>query len=126
MSDSRHEHLIQFAEAAITLAQDTRQYHRKRSRVGAAQRHTDIDHANGQLRAAMKPIRSALGRTPYDPINATTRARHEELRAISRRLQAERRKLWKLRHGGDKKRGPRGGRPPKQKQPQNPDDAGVA
>lgn len=106
----QHAHLIQFADTAITVAQDVRKFHAKRTKVGNAQRNTDIRHAADQITAAMRPIRSALGRAPYDPINALTEQQHKELRDASKRLQVERRKLWKLLNGGSKKRGPRGGK----------------
>ena len=108
--NDEHSHLIQFADSAVQVAKDVRKYHAKRTKVGSATRNQDIMRAVGQVQAAMRPIRSALGRAPYDDITPDSEKRLEELREASRRLQVERRKLWKLRNGGSKKRGPRGGR----------------
>lgn len=90
--------MVENAEAAIKHAQDIRAYHRKRSKPGDKQRDVDIKHALTKVRSAMRPIRSALGRAPYD-ISADAGERRVALRAISARLQTERRKLWKLRGG---------------------------
>lgn len=91
--------MIERAEVAIKNAQDVRGYHRKRTRIGHAQRNTDISHAMTKIRFAMLSIRSALGRVPYRAINETSRREAAELADVSRRLQIERRKLWKLRGG---------------------------
>lgn len=93
-----HQSMIENAEAAVKHAQEIRAYHRKRSKPGDKQRDVDIRHALTKVRAAMRPIRSQLGRAPYDN-SADAAERRVELRAISEKLQAERRKLWKLRGG---------------------------
>lgn len=94
-----HVEMLERGEKAIAQAQDVRSYHRKRTRIGHPQRNTDILHAMQKVQAAMRPIRSALGRAPYQPLNETSRSETDELKAMSKRVQAERRKLWKLRGG---------------------------
>lgn len=103
MDTLQHDLILMDANSAVKHAQDVRAFHRKRTRPGERHRSVDVRNALKRLRDAMAPIRSALGRAPYDKLNATTRKRHDELRAVSQLIQAERRKLWKLRGGKPKK-----------------------
>lgn len=94
-----HSQTVEKAEAAIAYAQEVRTYHRKRTRINHPQRNTDIQYATRKVQAAMRPIRSKLGKAPYRPINETSRRETDELKRLSARVQAERRKLWKLKGG---------------------------
>jgi hypothetical protein len=85
------------AAGAVKYAQDVRAFHRKRTRPGERARETDIRHALAGVRRAMKPIRSTLGRAPYDHHGSEQEHYYDALREASQRLQSERRKLWKLR-----------------------------
>jgi DNA-binding NtrC family response regulator len=87
---------LQEAELAVQSAQETRRYHRKRSEKGDPQREADLGMAMERVRAAMKPLRSEIGRFPKQPHTATVEARQNKIRAASRALQSERRKLWKM------------------------------
>jgi hypothetical protein len=93
---SNHEAVLSAAETAIQHAQSVRSYHRKETHPRHPQRLTDIKHAENRIKNAMRPIRSALGRAPYMNSSQITEKRLEQLRDMSKLLQAERRKLWKL------------------------------
>ena len=84
------------ADAAVRNAQTVRSYHRKRSRRGNAQRETDIKLALDRLAEAMKPLRSQIGRFPYGPQTDKAEANRQVIYEASRRIQSERRKLWKM------------------------------
>ena len=84
------------ADLAIQNAQEVRRYHRKRSEKGDPQREADLDMAMERVRAAMKPLRSEIGRFPRQPRSANVETRQARIRAASRALQSERRKLWKM------------------------------
>lgn len=83
---------------AIKMAQDVRTRHAKRTAKGGRQREDDINMAMKRLKAAMKPIRSELGRAiHYAPEMPSAMANRDKLNDLSTRIQAERRKLWKMR-----------------------------
>ena len=44
----------------------------------------------------MKPIRSEIARFPYGPQTDTAEANREKLRNLSKQIQGERRRLWKM------------------------------
>ena len=88
---------IEKAEAAISYAQSVRRLHRRRTPRGSQQRETDLQLAMGRLRDAMRPVRTELGRLPFLPSSESTEQRQESLQEISKALQCERRKLWKMR-----------------------------
>lgn len=99
MSTLDHQEILASAESAIKLAQDVRIHHRKRTRPSHQQRRTDVRYARTKLTGAMKPIRAGLGRIPYEQPSEGFRERQSELRVMSKRIQVERRKLWKLQNG---------------------------
>jgi hypothetical protein len=94
------EHLpsdwVTAAESAVQHAQAVRAFHRKRSRRGSTQREADIQIALDRIKAAMRPLRSEIGRFSYGPQTNTAEHNREMIRKLSRQLQAERRKLWKM------------------------------
>jgi hypothetical protein len=81
------------AEAAIAYAQTTRAEMRRRYRKGTGWRNRRIDVALGRLARAMKPVRTFIAQTQFEP---EAPGRFEAMN-LSFRLQRERRKLWKLR-----------------------------
>lgn len=97
--DTRQE--LNHANAAIEYAQEVRAYHRRRTRRGNKQREDDISLALDRLKRAMQPIRTRIGKMPYTPAVPE----NELVRQVSKDIQIERRKLWKMRkeplHGGN-------------------------
>lgn len=87
---------IEAAQAAIDYAQSVRKLHRRRSPRGAGQREYDLKLARNRLSKAMKPIRSELGRLPFKAQADDSEAIRTKLHEVSRSLQAERRKIWKM------------------------------
>jgi hypothetical protein len=53
--------------------------------------------ALGRIKAAMKPLRSAISAFPFEPQTDAARERQNTIRRASDLLQRERRKLWKMR-----------------------------
>lgn len=92
-----HNTVLKNADDAITYAQDVRAFHRRRTKKGVRQRETDLKHAVARVQRAMKPIRASLGRARHLPQTYEKARRVDELKAKSQLLQAERRKLWKMR-----------------------------
>ena len=84
------------ASLAVKNAQEVRAFHRKRTSRGDRQRLNDLKLAEARVKAAMKPLRSEIGKFPHQPQTATVIARQEKIRAASDALQKERRKLWKM------------------------------
>jgi hypothetical protein len=84
------------AELAVANAQDVRALHRKRSTRDDRQRQNDLTMALKRVKAAMKPLRSEIGKFPYGPQNTTAAENRLKIRAASAALQRERRKLWKM------------------------------
>ena len=84
------------AEAAIKNAQRVRATHRRRTGVGSAAREDDLAIGLERLAQAMKPIRSEIARFPYGPQTDTAEANREKLRGLSKSIQGERRRLWKM------------------------------
>lgn len=97
---------IDAADAAIVFAVRVRTYHRRRKSRTPIQRADDIDEALSRLRAAMKPLRSEIGRFPYGPQTDEAEANRERIREASDALQRERRKLWKMRRVHNKENNP--------------------
>jgi hypothetical protein len=87
---------VREAELAVKHAQEVRAYHRKRTKRGDIQRKEDLTMAYDRVRAAMPPLRSETGRFPHQMPTAATLKRQEQIRAASKALQRERRKLWKM------------------------------
>lgn len=88
--------LIDQAAAAVSYAQDVREIHRRRTKRGNPQREADIEIALKRLRTRMSPIITALRRIPFERPSAARDEKHEALLEISKALQRERRKLWKM------------------------------
>lgn len=87
---------LQAADAAIAFAQQVRRYHRRRTSKGSKQRTDDIAAALERLKVAMAPLRSEIGRFPYGPQTDVAEENRDKIKAKSRELQSERRKLWKM------------------------------
>lgn len=87
---------LETADAAVAYAQQVRRYHRRRTNKGSEQRTTDINLAITRLAEAMKPIRRLVGQFPHGPQTDIAEANREQIRARSRAIQSERRKLWKM------------------------------
>jgi len=84
--------MLEDADKAIENARAVREFHAKRNKRGSRQRETDIRLALERLRDAMKPIRRAIAKFPYDPTGLDA----ESLKTASQDIQKERRKLWKM------------------------------
>ena len=84
------------AELAVRNAQEVRAFHRKRTQKGDQQRRHDLTLALRRVKAAMRPLRSQIGKFPYGPQTAIAEANRDKIRAASDALQKERRKLWKM------------------------------
>jgi hypothetical protein len=82
------------AEAAVRHAQMVRNQHRRRTERGSPTREADIALALDRLKAAMRPLRSEIGRFKYGSAGDDSR---EAIRGASLAIQKERRKLWKMR-----------------------------
>ena len=87
---------IEAAESAIRNALLVRQHHRRRTERGDQQREADIGLALERLRESMKPLRRAIGQFPYEPQTEAVLEQQEEVRDLSRCIQAQRRRLWKM------------------------------
>lgn len=81
------------AERAIASAQECRKRLARHRRKGSPERNADIDRELHRLKLCMRPVRSFLARTQFEP---DAPGRFEALN-LSFRMQRERRKLWKLR-----------------------------
>lgn len=84
------------AALAVLNAQDVRSYHRKRSDKTDRQRRHDLTLALKRVKAAMRPLRSEIGKFPYGPQTDMARENRQKIRDASAALQRERRKLWKM------------------------------
>lgn len=91
--------MLKQAAAAVDNAQRVRRFHARRTRKDSEQRKADIRIALDKLREAMAPLRSETGRFPYGAQTDAAEERREAIREASNNIQAERRKLWKLRGG---------------------------
>lgn len=87
---------MQEAELAVAHAQDVRATHRKRSARANRQRQHDLALALRRVKSAMRPLRSLIGKFPYGPQTDQAEQNRNEIRAMSKALQRERRKLWKM------------------------------
>lgn len=84
------------AEAAVRHAVNVRKHHRRRSSREDPQRAADIEMALERLRAAMVPLRSAIGRFPSEEPTEAIESRQAIVRALSANIQGQRRRLWKM------------------------------
>lgn len=87
---------LELAEEAVLYAQSVRRLHRRRTDRNSSQRKADIEMALSGLRKAMRPLRTHIGRFPYGPATVTAEKNREAIYEASRRVQSERRKLWKM------------------------------
>lgn len=85
--------MVHAGQVAVDYAISVRTYHAKRTRRGSQQREEDIKIALDRLRSAMKPIRSEIASWPF---RAVVKER-ESVESMSKSIQRERRKLWKMR-----------------------------
>ncbi len=90
------------AKLAVKNAQEVRSYHRRRTERGDQQREADLTLALDRVKAAMRPLRSAIGKFPYERPTATNEARQQRIKDASFSLQRERRKLWKMLHRSER------------------------
>jgi len=90
------EEALREAELAVQSAQETRAYHRKRTQKGDRQRETDLELALDRVKAAMKPLRSEIGRFRHREARPSVVEQRQRIRDASLALQRERRKLWKM------------------------------
>lgn len=88
---------IETAVAACQYAQQVRRYHRRRTNRTSSQRETEIEIALTRLKEAMAPLRSHIGKFPYGPQTTAAEENRQLIRDASTAIQAERRKLWKMR-----------------------------
>jgi len=84
------------AVLAAQNAQEVRAYHRKRTARSDTQRNEDLRLALARVKAAMKPLRSEIGRFPKYHPTPDNDERKLRIRTASLLLQKERRKLWKM------------------------------
>jgi hypothetical protein len=96
MPQTRPDDLLDAAQAAVLNARRVREFHARRTEKTSKQRIQDIVIARERLLDAMKPLKSIIGGFPYGPPTEVAEANREEIREVSRALQAERRKLWKM------------------------------
>lgn len=83
-------------DAAVRHARSVRSFHRRRSIRGSKQREQDLHEARERLKKVMVPLRSFLGKAPYETQSDHHKAFTERVRLASKELQSERRKLWKM------------------------------
>lgn len=81
---------------AVEHAKSVRRFHARRTVRGSRHREDDIIEARRRIAEAMKPLRSWMGRHPYMPQTAMIEQLDDQVRALSRDLQRQRRKLWKM------------------------------
>jgi hypothetical protein len=99
MADDFDPNIFSSGESAVRFAQQVRSNHRRRTERTSAQRQQDVEMAMERIADAMVPIRTLIGRYPHR--RRVTPALEEKMEAVhdlSGRLQAERRKLWKMQH----------------------------
>lgn len=87
---------IKEADLAVKNALEVRRYYAKRRPKDDPQRREDLSLAMQRIRKAMKPLKSEIGKFMYGPQTAQAEKNRERIRAASRALQTERRKLWKM------------------------------
>jgi hypothetical protein len=87
---------METARAAVRNAVNVRNHHKRRSAKGDQQREEDIAVALDRLKDAMKPLRSAIGKFPGEPQTAAAEAGRQEIRDLSKAIQGQRRRLWKM------------------------------
>lgn len=101
MSESDLDTLLAESAASVSYAQDVRAHHRKRTKRGDRQREADLRIALDRLRGSMDPLRSVIGRSQFEVPSKTRAKKLEKVREMSRSIQSERRKLWKMQVHGE-------------------------
>lgn len=96
MLDEALEQELAAADRAVEFAQQVRARHRRRTDRSSPQRAQDVGVAMAMLKEAMRPLRSRIGRFPTQSQSQASEAIRAPVYGASLRLQAERRKLWKL------------------------------
>lgn len=96
MADERIEAALKEAHAACRHAQDIRGFYARRSERDEKQRQDDLQAARERVRLAMTPLRSFLGSAPKRTGSKNNFDLADRVRAASKALQSERRKLWKM------------------------------
>ncbi len=96
MPEQLPDGLIENAQNAVDSALRVRQFHRRRTEKSSPQREADIRLALARIKAAMRPLKTEIGRFSYGPASDTAEENRQRIRAASAALQAERRKLWKM------------------------------
>lgn len=91
--------IVEEGETAIEYALSVRKLHARRSRPGSRQREVDIRVALNKLALAMYPIRRKAAMYVYHETPLS-----EEIKEVSKAMQRERRKLWKMQRKGTRKR----------------------
>ena len=89
--------MLRAGQDAVTYAVSVRTYHAKRTRRGSNQREADIQMALDRLKSAMRPIRSEIASYPFKPLREASADDREKMQGMSKAIQKERRKLWKMR-----------------------------
>lgn len=97
MANDANQIALDEAAAAVRYAQMVRAKHRRRTERGTREREEDIRLALERLKAAMKPLRSEIGRFAYGPPTPGEAPYRQSVRESSDAIQRERRKLWKMR-----------------------------
>lgn len=87
---------IENAEAAIQFARLVRKTHARRTQKNSPRRAADIEIARARLKEAMTPLRSEIGRFARGPQTVVAEEHRALIRATSRAIQSERRKLTKM------------------------------
>lgn len=87
---------MESARAAVRNAVNVRNHHKRRSSKGDQQREEDIAVALERLKDAMKPLRRAIGQFPYDAQTQAAEDARQEIRDLSKQIQGQRRRLWKM------------------------------
>ncbi len=87
---------MEVAEAAVIYAQQVRKHHARRTDVDSPHRLADLDLALSRIKESMKPLRSEIGRFPYGPQTTIAETNRQKIRDLSKALQRERVKIWKL------------------------------
>lgn len=94
------------ARAAVVYALQVRKHHARRTTIDSPNRASDIELALTRIKDAMQPLRSQIGKFPYGPQTTIAESNRQEIRDLSKALQRERVKLWKLQNGKRKKAAP--------------------
>lgn len=107
MADELIDSALKEAHAACRYALDTRSFHARRTERDEQQRQDDLYRARDRVRLAMVPLRRHLGKAQYLTGSRANVDLDNRVRAASKALQSERRKLWKMQTVEGRKRSKR-------------------